>query len=272
MTTIAIINLSDEKNEEIKEYSDKIVELTGWNIRDYYYKCQSSDEKIENLIKIYKDNDVGYIFVLWGGTSTINLLHKKRMDRLFNEIKKTDKLLIGNSDIDHLNLSLINKDFKSINGYCLKDLCKYKSLEDLNQLKSIIENKDYDIKIINSKNSKFLSGKVIATNLQVLCLMLKNLDEDMFKDKILFLEDHNNDEKMVKYYLDYLRSSGIFEKVKGLVIGSLEKTGVKENILDYLKDNSQLPIFDISKWAYIKNGSYCKINLNYLTITQNEIN
>jgi len=270
---ISLVNLSDNKIKEIPDYINKLKKI--WpecEVINYVNEKDDYPKKIDKLIQAYND-DTNFILCLNGGTTVINLLSKEIISRLFNKIKETTKPIVGYSDIDHISLYLSKKGYNTINGPCLKELCEYYSSKELEQLKLVLNKKEFNIPIKSHFNCQRVKGKIIASNIQILCMMHSKLGEGFLTDKILFLEDHTNDEKMIKYYIDFLSITGILKGVKAIVLGETRKCPEKSKLLEYMSMILTVPIISIENWIYLPNEWFCEVNENKIIIKpQNDKN
>jgi len=256
-SAIAVINISDNKKINITNYINSIKPIfQGYKFINEVNIKDNFDEKFKKLVKVYKNPEISLILCSNGGTSSINLL--KDLQNIDNFVKnKSKKYIVGCSDCDHVLFLLNQKGFYTINGHTLKQIKEYGN--DCNELKKILQGKEYSIKINNGSDNSEISGKVIAGNLQVISMMLNFLDERFFDNKILMLEDHTNDDRMVNYYLNYLNFNGVFDKIKALVIGKLRVCKNKKRIFKKIRRNLNCPIVDIDSWSFVCNNWRCVI-------------
>ena len=239
---------------------------------DYYGSCGTRQQKAEDFMNMFMDDDVKAIICLEGG-ETCNTF----IDLLDYEIiKKHPKILIGYSDITVLlqsvykNTGLVTfsgPDFVSFGLDYAEE--QYKFFEDAfiynnlskfnNGVKNIIRNGETD-------------GKIVGTNLGCMMYLLGTRYFPDMSDNILFIESLNSSPNECQRRFSQFKQNGVFDKVKGIVIGynySLQKDGnnypqMEDILLEYTKEYN-FPIIKCNDFGHkivnsiIPIGVRCKI-------------
>lgn len=187
--------------------------------------CGSSDITAILLAAYVKTN----MIMLYGPTYTVNFCDYEGIS-------------------DYIKDSFINcflrQDFSyTYSPYCVDEFIDWKELE-LSPRGKHISKKNNDWKIIN-KGSCF--GKLIGGNLSTMLLILgtEYLPIDIFKDKILFIEDCETNINEFCSYLECLRLNGVFDMVNGIIFGKFDTNDMNNQIEKLLHDyfsNYQFPI------------------------------
>ena len=82
-----------------------------------------------------------------------------------------------------------------------------------------------------------------------------------FQDKIIFLESLNGDVPKITTYLTQYKQMGVFEKVKGVILGSyteMEREKYYPNIIEITKEIVNNPNMPIIKTNEIGHGKDSK--------------
>ena len=227
---IAIVNISDVKKWDI-QLKMKKVELMLNSI------IHNNTEK--SFLKSYNTEAYNIIYFSNGGTTAIT----KTRNIIKNIKEVNNKIIIGSSDNDHLTLLLDKLGCKIINGLNFKNI-DIKTTHDLNKTL-----KEPHTCIKCDYNKKQINGKILVGHLQIICLINQQIN---FYNKILCVYDHDNNEKMLKYYIDYISYMNIDKKIKALVFGEIMTN--KHKILDYAKKTLTCVIISSEKWNYLPHN------------------
>lgn len=190
---------------------------------------QNNDKKIRDINNLFSDKEVKAIFTIRGGFSCNEILDS--ID--YKIIKDNKKIFVGFSDITNLLIAFNKKsNLKTIHGPIFSEK-EYFDESLLNIFFSFITGKiDLDDILIKMnfsilKNSKKTNGELIGGNLFVLNNLIGTKYEPNWEDKILFIESTGLSKEIIISIVHHFKQIGIFNKVKGLIIGNL---GCSENI------------------------------------------
>lgn len=226
------------ENKNLKIKFGKYVE------EDYYGSCGTKEQKAEDFMKMFLDDEVKAIICLEGGQTCNTFL-----DLLdYEEIKKHPKILVGYSDITVLLQAIYEKtglttfsgpDFISFGEPKAEE--QYKIFEDAFINKRLDKFNNENKKIIRNGNT---SGKIIGTNLGCMMYLLGTEYLPNINNNILFIESYKTSPNECQRRFAHLKQYGIFDKINGVVIGynyALQKDGntypQMENILlEYTKE------------------------------------
>lgn len=241
---------------------------------DYYGSCGTKEQKCEDFMNMFVDDNVKAIICLEGGQTCntfIDLLD-------YEKIKKHPKILVGYSDITVLLQTIYKKtglitfsgpDFISF-GLDNADE-QYKIFEDAFVNKKLLYFENNEKKIIKGKS---IEGISIGTNLGCMMYLLGTEYLPDLQNKVLFIESYNTSPNECQRRFAHLKQNGIFEKVKGIVIGynyDLQKNGdlypqMEDILLDYIKEY-HITIVKCNDFghkiinAIIPIGCSCKIDI-----------
>lgn len=241
---VALISPSYMKHEELladlkkglktlKKFRLNILE--GRYAYEETHLKEKSYKRITSLIhEFFKDARIGAIFCRSGGGHSIEMIKYLNMDL----IKKNPKIICGYSDDTSVLLHINDKakmvvfhgpsaiSFSHMNKFTEKFMYRV-FFEKLYPL---------EIKLNSYKTWRkgFVTGKVLGGNLNVLTKYLKKYDLD-FKDKILYMEDYIEKPEKIKFMLNKLKTKGVFDNIKGILIGTF--TGAKKEELNQIRDH-----------------------------------
>ncbi len=231
--TIGVVSPSEpienpEADEQFKS-GIELLENLGFKIKlSKFLSSKNPNEKAQDINEMFKDSNVKAIIASQGGETANALL--PFLD--YRSIKNNPKIFLGISDITVL-LNAINKKtgLVSFHGNDVKwgfgreptDYDKKEFLETIsNNKREIPQNSERKI-IRNGK----ATGKLIGGNLSCILKLAGTEYFPDFKDSILFLEEYKPTTEEVEYRLNQLKQIGVFNLVKGIVIGHID--GMKKS-------------------------------------------
>ena len=282
--TIGVVGVSNSLalNNRFEDFkrAEKLLISKGFKIKfgkyikeDYYGSCGTRKQKAEDMMNMFKDNEVKAIICLAGGQTCntfIDLLD-------YEEIKKHPKILVGYSDITVLLQAIYKKtelvtfsgpDFVSFGTEYAKE--QYQVFEDAFVNKKLDKFNNGNKNIIKKGNAE---GKIIGTNLGCMMYLLGTEYLPDMQDKILFIESYRTSPNECQRRFAHLKQYGIFDKVKGIIIGynyDLQKDGntypqMEDILLEYTKEYN-FPIVRCNDFGHkivnsvIPIGGFCKID------------
>jgi len=275
--TIGIVAPSKALREYHKEYLEKFKQyvendlglkvILGKNIfkKDKFGSAAGTPEqRATDINNLFKNKNISAIWCYQGGGSAIQTL--RLID--FNMIKQNPKLFLGMSDIDVLLLA-INK----MTGLITFNTPDSKRGRDLDldfdySRKSFVERMFEGEKEIKP-NSEWkcirkgkATGKIMGCNVSSILKLAGTKYFPDFDNAILFLEGYKPNVEEMQWKLEQLKEIGVFDKIKGIVIGFMysfqndEQKKEKEInvdfedlVLDATKDYT-FPILKINEFGH----------------------
>jgi muramoyltetrapeptide carboxypeptidase len=235
---VGLISVSSPVKREVVDRSVKYLEKLGFSIElskhifdDIGYMAGTAEDRAQDLNEMFENDDIKAIFVAYGGTSANQMLPYIDYDL----INKKPKIFVGLSDSSILNLAIYSKSnivtFHGPTGYNFGEsgMTKYtekyflKVLFDPNPLGEIEELSKW----ITIREGR-AEGEIIGANLTLLQSLIGTPYEPNWNDKILFWEDLFVEYHTIDLILTHLRLAGVFDKIKGMIIGKLVECEEKE--------------------------------------------
>jgi len=277
--SLKIGNLYDDfaRAEELLKSKGFKIKRAKNVLEDYYGSAGTREQKAEEFMKMFKDDEVKAIICLNGGETCntfIDLLD-------YDKIKKHPKILLGYSDITVLLQTIYKKtglitfsgpDFLAFGLNYAEE--QYKVFEDAFINKRLDKFEKGAKKVIRMGNS---TGKIIGTNLGCMMYLIGTNYLPKMKNSILFIESYKTSPNECQRRFAHLKQFGVFDKVKGIVIGynyDLQKNGnafpQMEDILKEYTKEYDFPIIKCNDFGHKIVNSIIPIGGN-VKIDNNEV-
>ena len=241
------------------------------------YMAGTDEERANDLMKMFEDEEIKAIFTTKGGDPASRLL-----DILdYKLIRNNPKIFKGLSDITFL-LNAINKKTGLITFHG-PNLFGIHSLS-LNSQQGISKySKEYMLKALCNNNPigiiKPIAKRIIIKKGKAEGILVGgNLDcieklcgleyESDFKNKIFFWEEIGDSIEDMDRNLTHLRLRGVFDKIRGMVIGHLEHCLTKgehykkfEKMIKEVTKKYDFPILKIEEFGHTLNNATIPIGV-----------
>lgn len=248
-------------------------------LNDYYGSAGTKEQKAEDVMNMFKDEEVKAIICLKGGETCntfIDLLD-------YNIIKKNPKIVTGYSNITVILEAIYKKtglitfhgpDFINFGKEKAED--RYKEFESAFINKKIGKFHTGNKVIIRSGNVK---GKLVGTNLGSIMHLLGTEYLPDMQDKILAIESYRTSPNECQRRFAHLKQCGVFDKIKGIIIGynyDLQKNGniypqMEDILLEYTQEYN-FPIIKCNDFGHEMVNSVIPIGVNVeINSTNNKI-
>ena len=245
--------------EEDIEKCKKVITDLGFNpvigksLYENYggYMAGKAEIRIEDLHEAFSRKDIKGIFCVKGGYSASQLLDK--ID--YELIRNNPKVFVGYSDVTNLHIVFNQKcNLGTYHGPMVKsnmindfnDYTKSSFFEAIKNQKwkyEEPENMPLSILIDGNVSSEIINGVLTGGNLAIIVTTLGTKYEIDTKDKILFLEDVDEETGSLNRMLTHLKYAGKLDDCKAVVFGNFaacKNTYTKENqhyeLMELLKD------------------------------------
>jgi len=242
-----------------------------FNIDKYGLSSGSPKERADDLNNMFSNLKVKAICTAFGGSSSNEII--SLID--YENIKKNPKIFIGMSDVDIINL-VINQKTNLITfhgAYAkMKEGLDFQYTIESFQNRLIEKNK-----IIRQSSPRICvreglaEGKIIGCNLTAILKLAGTPSFPDFTNTIFFIEGASENTKTLISKIEQLKQIGVFNKIKGLVIGYIygfqNKELIKRNnikvkyediILDMTKKYN-FPIIKTNDFGHYSPSCYLPI-------------
>jgi muramoyltetrapeptide carboxypeptidase len=248
--TVGIIAPASPPKKEALEKAISFLEGLGLVVKigssvhyKYGYLAGTDEKRVEDIHTMFLDPDVKAIICACGGYGTGRLVSK--LD--YELIAGNPKIFWGYSDITFLHTAIHQKTgLVTFHGPMLSSDVGLPDVHELTKQSfgQLFENKSVEFThkttplrtVVEGK----ASGQVIGGNLTLLVSTLGTDYEVDTKEKILFIEDIDEEPYKVDRMLNQLKMAGKFQDAEGIIIGDFKNCGPdkrKESLtLDQLFD------------------------------------
>ncbi|MCA0430822.1 MAG: LD-carboxypeptidase [Bacteroidetes bacterium] len=245
--TILIIGTARARTKEalmlcivtLKEWGLNVIE--GKNLYKKHNQFAGTDkERAHDLQWAINHKTAKAVLIAGGGYGTLRIIDLVNFDNLKNK----PKWFIGYSDTTVLHARLLKLNIPCIHATMAFQFSK--NYEATNSLKQILFNQTFNYNIpINKLNKKGTStAKIIGGNLSLIYALSGSVDELNTKNKILFIEDLDEQLYHIDRMILQLKRSGKLKNLKGLIVGGM--TEMKDNNVPFGKTAEEI-IFDAVK-------------------------
>ncbi len=241
MKSVAIVALSNPIKgsiDDLAEYYEK--QDVAVYVSKYLYTRVDGAIKAAEL-KDYYDQNVDYILDVSGGDLALDSLYY--ID--FRSIKESDTIYIGYSDLT----TIINAIYQITNKTSYLYQPRY-FLEQTPNLDS------FTIRYVRGSD---LEGVVIGGNIRCFLKLAGTTYFPNVIDKVLFLESYHGDRYLIESYFAQLRLLGVFDKIRGLLLGSFTELEETDSIIPIALKYYDGPIIKTDEIGHQKNSKSLKI-------------
>ena len=244
--------------EDIEKCKKVIIDLgfnpvIGKSLYENYggYMAGKAEIRVEDLHEAFSRKDIKGIFCVKGGYSASQLLDK--ID--YKLIKNNPEVFVGYSDVTNLHIVFNQKcNLGTYHGPMVKsnminDFNDYTKTSFFEAMEKNVtkyeepENMPLSILTEGNVSSEAINGVLTGGNMAIIVTTLGTQYEIDTKDKILFLEDVDEEIGSLNRMLTHLKYAGKFSDCKAVVFGNFvvcKNTYTKENqhyeLLELLKD------------------------------------
>lgn len=270
---VACSNGQPLKNKPQIELLIETLKKIGFNpiCSEYIYAINppfngSAENKGKAFMELYKNNEIKAIFDISGGDLANEVL--EYLDYEF--IAKNPKPVFGYSDLTTVLNAIYSQTNNPIYLYQIKNIISSNSKNQIsNVINSLLNDKDdlfnFSYKFIQGEK---LEGTVIGGNIRCLLKLAGTKYMPDFTDKIIFLESMGGDAALMSAFLNQLKQIGIFNKVKGVILGTFSKmqadniTPTIEELTIKIINNPNLPIVKTEEIGHGANSKCIIIGNN----------
>ena len=184
------------------------------------------------------------ILISGGGYGTMRVLDKVN----FKPLLKTPKWLVGYSDTTALHSRLHHLKIAAIHGTMAFQFTKNE--EATLSVKQLLFGEKVNYKFPYNKLNKpgVAEAEIVGGNLSLLYALSGSVDDISTKNKILFLEDLDEQLYHVDRMMLQLKRSGKLKHLKGLIVGGM--SDMKDNAIPFGKTAEEIVIDAVKEYNY----------------------
>ncbi|MBP5344411.1 MAG: LD-carboxypeptidase [Alphaproteobacteria bacterium] len=211
------LNPGDEDRIVHAAYSLGYDVVWGKHIHECAGFLASSDEnRAQDIMQAFANTDVEVIMALRGGYGCARLLDK--LDWKF--IQKHPKIFVGFSDTTVLQNALLYKSkIPSVTGFLAGFWTKRMPLAFKENLRAVLNGESVVLKNLTSVTAGKTQGVIIGGCLSVFVGLLGTPYLPRLKNKILLLEDVQEEPYKIDRMLTHLKNAGVFNAINGVILG-----------------------------------------------------
>lgn len=228
--TIAIVAPAGPlKNDSLITEAEQLLRSWGYNVvktpscfRKYkdYLAGQSDGHRASDIMKVFADEQIDAILCMRGGYGSNRLIPYFEHEK-FN-FAKYAKPFIGFSDLTYLHIYFNQKHgLMTFHGPMLKELVREEETTNEHFLNVISGGHNFDLEevLFYDHQLPVVAGPLIGGNLSIVCSTLGTPYEIDTKDKILFLEETEEETYRVDRMIMQLMLAGKLRDAKGIILG-----------------------------------------------------
>lgn len=203
----------------------------------YFYAGQDA-HRLQLLQDAINDDSVDAIWFARGGYGSVRLVDQLDL----TQFKAHPKWLIGYSDITVFHNHLNNLGIKTLHAVTAKQLKVSYTDETYSSLKKVLTGEKLHYQVPSNPHNIHgkAKGKLVGGNLSMIYSLLGSTSFIAGDDLILFIEDWQENWYHLDRMMMALKRSGLFSKLKGLVVGSFTKMDTREENDNYETDFDEI--------------------------------
>ena len=193
-----------------------------------YNYAGTEKERIKDINWALNDKEIRAVWASRGGYGCQHLIQHLKL----KNFTENPKWYIGYSDNTVIQSYLLKKGFVSIHGQTIKTSSFGVTDDSYDLIFDILKGKNpkYTLNSHQWNKEGNIEGELIGGNLALVYALLGTKYSFDFKDKILFIEDIGENFYALDRMIMSLELAGVFNKIKGLIIGCMTNMGdEKEN-------------------------------------------
>lgn len=249
--TILVIGTARARNEEAIQPAIKTLESwglkveTGKNIFKKHHQFAGTDEeRCSDLQWAINHKTAKAVLIAGGGYGTLRIIDKVN----FKPLLKHPKWFIGYSDTTVIHCRLEHMKMAAIHGTMAFQFLKNK--EATASVKDLLFGTKFRYKvpahILNRKGSA--EAEVVGGNLSLLYALSGSTDDLVTKNKILFIEDLDEQLYHIDRMMLQLKRGGKLKGLRGLIVGGM--SDMKDNAIPFGKNAEEIILEAVREYRY----------------------
>lgn len=249
--TILIIGTARARNKDQVEPAITILKNWGLHVelgKNLYKKhhqfAGTDEERTADLQWAVNHKTAKAVLIAGGGYGTLRIIDHVN----FKSLKQYPKWFVGYSDTTVLAARLTKLKIPSIHGTMAFQFLKNKVATQTIKTLLFGEKTNYTIKSNKLNRIGVSEGNVVGGNLSIIYALSGSADDLKTKNKILFIEDLDEQLYHIDRMMLQLKRSGKLKNLKGLVVGGM--TDMKDNAVPYGKTAHEIILDAVKDYNY----------------------
>lgn len=241
-------------------------ELAPHIIRTFDDYSGTDQERAEDLMKFYRDDEITAIYDISGGDLANGVL--KYLD--FDIISKANKTYWGYSDLTTVINAIYTMTGRSSVLYAVKNMIWSEAEVQKKRFEGYISGQSNELFDLNYSflQGKSMEGIVVGGNIRCFLKLAGTKFWPDMKGKILVLEALSGESGQIGTMFNQLDDMGVFDLVSGVLLGTFigyEKVGLTKSVYDLLKMHisQELPVAGIREIGHGHGSKAIKIGERY---------
>lgn len=218
---------------------------TGPNAFKAHHQFAGTDEERANDLQwAIEHKTAKAILISGGGYGTMRVIDQVN----FKPLLKYPKWFIGYSDTTVIHNRLYHLKMAAIHGTMAFQFIKDKEATD--SIKKLLFGQEVNYTIPKHKLNRvgIAEGEIVGGNLSLLYALSGSVDDVSGKNKILFIEDLDEQLYHVDRMMLQLKRSGKLKHLKGLIVGGM--SDMKDNAVPFGKTAEEIVIDAVKEYDY----------------------
>ncbi len=249
--TILVIGTARARNKEqllpafaILKNWRLVVELGENLFKTHHQFAGTDEERAHDLQWAINHKSAKAILIAGGGYGTLRIIDFVN----FSPLKKYPKWLIGYSDT-----TIIHSRLQKLNIACIHGTMAFqfpKNKVATTSIKKLLFNEAVKYFIPKNKLNKIgaAQAQIIGGNLSLLYALSGSIDDLNTKNKILFIEDLDEQLYHIDRMMLQLKRSGKLKNIKGLIVGGM--SDMKDNAIPFGKTAEEIILDAVKEYNY----------------------
>lgn len=249
--TILVIATARARSKEFIQPSITILKswglnvIVGKNIFKKHHQFAGTDaQRAQDLQWAIDHKEAKVVLIAGGGYGTLRIIDAIN----FNSLKNYPKWFVGYSDATVLHCRLLKLKSPCIHATMAFQFSKNKAATD--SIKKLLfgEKLEYVIPINKLNRNGEANAEIVGGNLSILYALSGSVDELNTKNKILFIEDLDEQLYHIDRMILQLKRSGKLKNLKGLIVGGM--TEMKDNSVPFGKSAEEIILEAVKEYKY----------------------
>ena len=249
--TILIIATARARSKEAIQPAVDI--LNSWGLfvefgpnvfKKHHQFAGTDEERAADLQWAINHKKAKAILISGGGYGTMRVVDHVN----FKPLSKNPKWIIGYSDTTVIHSRLHHLKIAAIHGTMAFQFAKDK--EATESIKKLLFGEKINYKITKHKLNRegIAEGELVGGNLSLLYALSGSVDDISAKNKILFIEDLDEQLYHIDRMMLQLKRSGKLKHLKGLIVGGMSE--MKDNAVPFGKTAEEIVMDTVKEYNY----------------------